>query len=135
MYRGHRRAGGARAELDFGGEFANPQRVVASRCLPVAIGDETIPRVVEQRLQHPVPGLGTRTIGDDEGFIDQSVEQGLDVVGRDTSGVTHASGGPERRSVGKDRQPLEDDPFLLVEQVVAPVSNGPEVAVMGAGVP
>jgi hypothetical protein len=89
------------------------------------------PAVLAQRLQQPVPraprvGRGARLGGgqeEDQGLLHQPGQQ-LDHRGRlDLPTGAHGLGGVQREAPREDRQPIEEDPLLVGQEVVAPVDR------------
>ncbi|TQM66661.1 hypothetical protein FHX41_0242 [Actinomadura hallensis] len=88
---------------------------------------QPLPPVLPDGLQHaearlgPVHGLEQRPVG-------QGVQ---DVQGVRAAG--HAGGGPGRDHAGEHREPLGEPAFPLVQEVPAPLDDGPQRPVPGQG--
>jgi hypothetical protein len=91
---------------------------------------ETLAGVVGERLQHAESRLTAGVVGNDERLVDQSVEQVLDVRGRDVAICADAARRANGRSVGEDGQPLEHDSLVFVEQLIAPIGDCSKIAMM-----
>ena len=79
-----------RPELDRACQLSHPQGV-CMQCRPsVASSIELLARVLRKRLQHAEPRSTAGAIGDDEGFVDQPMEQMLHVDGGNVVMCAHA---------------------------------------------
>ena len=68
--------------------------------------------VLAERLQQPVAGAGTVTVGDDHRLVDQGGQQIADVERVDRVVGADRLGAVEVEPAGEDRQAVEQGPLL-----------------------
>ena len=90
-------------------------------------------RVLPQRLQHAVPGVATGPVENDQRLPDKALQQLHHPLGGQ-SGIGHHSlccgQGPP---AAEDRQPAEQHPLPLREQIVTPVHRAAQGPLPGVG--
>ena len=89
-------------------------------------------RTVSSRRKRASAAVG---FGEDQRLLDESSEGVQDVHGVDRLAGAHRLRRLERRPAGEDREPAQDGPLRLGQQVVAPVDGGAQRLVPGEGRP
>ena len=90
----------------------------------VARLDQPLLRILPDRLQHVVAGLGTGAIDDDERLVDQARQHVEHLVNGSVLVRDDELHGLEGAAAGEDRQAREDEPLHRGEEVVRPVDRG-----------
>ena len=103
------------------GELDVPRAVPAADRRLLAGGTQPFRAVLPHRLEQPVAGDLAARLGDDERRVDEPRE-GAEHLRRRSD--AHALDRLQRERAGKDRQPPEQHPLVVGEQVVAPVQGG-----------
>lgn len=120
--------------MDPGGELDHVVAVQPPELGFLAGGFELLRGVLADRLQHAVSRLARDLgVGQDQRLVDQVAEHPQDVLGPQSAARADLLGHVERPPAGEDRQPPQQDPLGLVEQLVAPVDRRPERLLPGRG--
>jgi hypothetical protein len=106
-----------------GQEERGVRRVHRRRFAGVA---ELAGRVLPQRLQHAVPGVTAGPVGNDQRLPNQPLQQLHHPLHRQFRVSDDGLGGGQGPPAAEHRQPTEQHPLLLREQVVAPIHRAPQ---------
>ena len=102
------------------------------REVPVAPDDdlaslvEAFLAVLTQCLEQRVAGVGTSPVGDDHGLVDQSSQQVGHGLMVDALIRAHRADGSDVAATREHRQPVEQQPLVLGEQLVGPLHRRPQ---------
>jgi hypothetical protein len=81
--------------------------------------------ILADGLEEAIAGLGPVFLGDHQGPGDQARKALEDQVWIDPVATTDRFGGVEGAAAGEHRQPAQEPPLRVVQQLIRPVDRGP----------